>query len=102
MGAVNIFEDVIQRAPFHHEALYKCGVAMTAAGRRLDAAGIFETLQNYHSDDMANMQYAEKARSALLRLQLSFVPAEASHGSMMFAMTEPEQNDPGMPPKRLH
>ncbi len=102
VGAASIFEDVINRAPFHHEALYKCGVAMTAAGRRLDAAGIFETLQNYHSDDMANMQYAEKARSALLRLQLSFVPAEASHGSMMFAMTEPEKNDPGMPPKRLH
>lgn len=101
-GAVTAFEDVTRRAPSHHEALYKCGIALTAAGRRQDAADIFETLQNYHSDDTVNMQYAEKARSALLRLNLALAPPQTTHAPMIFVKTEQQQHRQWTPPKRLH
>lgn len=84
--AAEAFRQVINRAPFHREALYKCAVALIAAGRKVEGAEILDRLQHYHSDDAANLEYAEKARAALARLDISQtatpVPAE------LIAMTE--------------
>ncbi|WP_320197700.1 GNAT family N-acetyltransferase [Agrobacterium sp. rho-13.3] len=102
LGAVKAFQDVTKLAPFHHEALYKSGISLTAAGRRTEAAAIFEKLQNYHSDDMVNLQYAEKAKAALARIRTSAQPAETLSGSMLIAGSEAEQNRRWTPPKVLH
>lgn len=102
VGAVSAFEDVLSRAPFHHEALYKCGVAMTAAGRHQDAAGIFQRLCGLYSDDTVNMQYSEKARSALLRINASLKPDIAAQASVMLWQKEQEQAPRWSPPRHLH
>ncbi|KQO83709.1 GNAT family N-acetyltransferase [Rhizobium sp. Leaf262] len=101
-GAVSAFQDVTRRAPFHHEALYKCGIALTAAERRNEAAAVFATLQNYHSDDAVNIQYAEKARSALARLTLSMAAAPMLHDPVTLAGRESAPDSQWMPSKRLH
>ncbi|SCX11904.1 MULTISPECIES: GNAT family N-acetyltransferase [Agrobacterium] len=101
-GAVKAFQDVIRHAPFHHEALYKCGISLIAAGRRKEAIAVFEKLQNYHSDDTTNMQYAEKAKAALARIRLSVEPAKMLSGSMMVTGQEAEQNRHWIRPKVLH
>lgn len=101
-GAVKAFQDVTTRAPFHREALYKCGIALVAAGRRNEAAGIFEKLQSYHSDDTVNMEYAEKAKAALARIRMSVAPASTLAGSVIVTGRESEQNRRWVPPKVLH
>lgn len=101
-GAIRAFQDVTTRAPFHHEALYKCGIALVAAGRRNEAAAIFETLQNYHSDESANLQYAEKAKSALARIRAFVAPSATLAGSLMLTGQEGEQNRRWVAPRVLH
>jgi len=101
-GAIRAFQDVTSRAPFHHEALYKCGIALVAAGRRNEAAAIFEKLQNFHSDDAANMHYAEKAKSALSRLRAFVAPPSILAGSVVLAGTDSDQPRHWPPPRVLH
>lgn len=71
--AVWTFRSVLGRKPLHREALYKCGVALVAAGNRLEAMEVFTTLQSWHSDDPIHMAYAEKARLAFGRLASTLV-----------------------------
>lgn len=95
------FEDVTRRAPFHHEALYKCGIALVAANRKTEAAAVFEKLQNFHSDDRQNMEYAEKARNALTRIRASVSPTEIE-ASTMLAIKKQETQRRWVTPKVLH
>lgn len=69
--ASEAFRQVTNRAPFHREALYKCAVALIAAERKMEGAEILERLQHYHSDEAQHLEYAEKARAALARLELT-------------------------------
>ncbi len=100
-GAVRAFQDVAHRAPFHREGLYKCGIAMVAAGRRAEAAAIFEKLQSYHSDDAVHMEYAEKAGNALARLRATASSSETEPSAMLLA-SEAQPHRRWVPPKVLH
>ncbi|WHA43204.1 GNAT family N-acetyltransferase [Agrobacterium larrymoorei] len=100
-GAVAAFEDVTRRAPFHHEALYKCGIALVAANRKTEAAAVFEKLQNFHSDDRQNMEYAEKARNTLTRIRASASPTEIETSTML-AIKKQETQRRWVAPKVLH
>lgn len=101
-GAVDAFRQVTQRAPFHREALYKCGISLVAAERRIEAMALFETLQHYHSDDAETMRYAEKARAALARLRVTLSPIETLSPFEIVTPRRPRQEQPWARPKVLH
>lgn len=62
------FQNALKLSPFNREALYKRGVALTAAGKTIEALETFSTLRGYYSDNPAHREYTEKAKLAFERL----------------------------------
>ena len=100
--ASEAFRQVTNRAPFHREALYKCAVALIAAERAMEGAEILDRLQHYHSDDAAHLEYAEKARAALARLELAKPKAALPADVITLAAKPKTTGKRWHPPKVLH
>jgi len=68
----------------------------------VEGAEILDRLQHYHSDDAAHLEYAEKARTALARLDLpkAKVPVRAD---VITLVAKPKTTGKRWhPPKVLH
>ena len=100
--ASEAFRQVTNRAPFHREALYKCAVALIAAERTMEGAEILDRLQHYHSDDAAHLEYAEKARAALARLELAKAKVPLPADVVTLAIKPKAAGKRWHPPKVLH
>lgn len=101
--AADTFAKVLDQAPYHHEALYKRGVALMADGQKTKAVQLFKTLKSYHSDDPGHLQYAKKASLALERIAMT--PAPLSAGAIparFITLDEEARPKRWVPPKVLH
>ncbi len=100
--ASEAFRQVTNRAPFHREALYKCAVALIAAERTMEGAEILDRLQHYHSDDATHLEYAEKARAALARLELGKARIPLPADVITLSARPKSTGKRWRPPKVLH